>query len=239
LEEASESESDDSPAVAMDLPPLSSDGLLHTSPIKGTKEQRTAKAREKGQRKRRETLANKKASAIESSEENKVAVFEEVLESLQSNGLSFGDLMLYVFDPIYKKGIVRWEGFFKQEGLATKILNLWVSSHNSRTAREEVGVWAESYVEGVIREEATNVTESKVLQTGDTSIDNVYVTSFSMTKMGSYFQDVARVSMRMLAALATSSRNLKASLQLRAEKRFTVCIQFNYRVQRNSVFFLN
>ncbi|KAJ7859515.1 hypothetical protein B0H14DRAFT_3446641 [Mycena olivaceomarginata] len=131
------------------LPPLSSDGLIYTSPIK-----------------------------------------------LSANGLSFGQLMLYVFDPLYKQGAVRWSGFFKHEGLATQILNLWVSNKNSASARQEVGTWAEDYVAERMRDEAQEITESKTLQTAGTAIDNNYVTSFSMLSMGSYIQTAARISMK-------------------------------------------
>ncbi|KAJ7660439.1 hypothetical protein B0H17DRAFT_1260445 [Mycena rosella] len=211
-----------SPAIPSALPPLSSDGLIPTSPLVGTREERKVHAIQKGHRRRLETLANNKSAETESSEANKVEVFEEILEKLSSHGLSFGQLMLYVFDPVYKKGLVRWEGFFKHEGMATTILNLWTSNKNSPTARAEVGTWAEDYVAETMREEGRDITESKMLQAGSTSIDHKYVTSFSILGMGTYLHDAACVSMKMLAALATSSRNLKANLQPRAAKRFTI-----------------
>ncbi|KAJ7899556.1 hypothetical protein B0H14DRAFT_3104529 [Mycena olivaceomarginata] len=182
------------------LPPLSSDGLIHTSPVVGTKEQKKAKKREKGAKKRKETMANKQSASAASAEERKAAVFEEVLETLSSNGLSFGQLMLYVFDSIYKQGV--------HQGLATQVLNLWVSNQNSPSARQEVGTWAEDYVAEAMRDEAQGITESKKLQTADTAIDNDYT--------------AARISMKVLAAFATSPRNLKSGLVQRAGKRFTI-----------------
>ncbi|KAJ7790637.1 hypothetical protein B0H14DRAFT_2625811 [Mycena olivaceomarginata] len=192
------------------LPPLSSDGLIHTSPVVGTKEQKKTKKWEKGAKKRKETRANKQSASAVSAEERKAAVFEEVLEKLSSNGLSFGWLMLYVFDPVHKQGVVRWNGFFKHQGLATQVLNLWV------------GTWAEDYVAEAMRDEAQGITESKKLQTADTAIDNDYVTNFSMLSMGTYFQMAARISMKVLAAFATSPRNLKSGLMQRAGKHFTI-----------------
>ncbi|KAJ7319127.1 hypothetical protein DFH08DRAFT_926720 [Mycena albidolilacea] len=204
------------------LPPLSSDGLIHTSPVVSTKEQKKAKKREKGAKKRKETMANKQSASAASAEERKAAVFEEVLETLSSNGLSFGQLMLYVFDPIYKQGVVRWNGFFKHQGLATQVLNLWMSNQNSPLAQQEVGTWAEDYVAEVMHDEAQGITESKKLQTADTAINNDYVTNFSMLSMGTYFQTAARISMKVLVAFATSPRNLKSGLVQRAGKHFTI-----------------
>ncbi|KAJ7764572.1 hypothetical protein DFH07DRAFT_867253 [Mycena maculata] len=209
-------------AASLALPPLSSDGLIPTSPLVGTREQRKAHAIAKGHRKRVATLAQNKSAEAESSEANKVQVFEGILETLSSNGLSFGQLMLYVFDPIYKKGLVHWEGFFKQEGLATRVLDLWVSNKISPTARAEVGRWAEDYVAEMMRDESRDITESKTLQMGSTSINQGYVRSFSILSMGTYLETAARVSMKMFAVFATSPRNLKANIQQRTAKRFTI-----------------
>jgi hypothetical protein len=62
------------------LPPLSSDGLIYTSPIVGTKAERKAKAYSKGQRKKKETLTKRALSA----EEQKHAIFDGVLHELQA-----------------------------------------------------------------------------------------------------------------------------------------------------------
>ncbi|KAJ7195050.1 hypothetical protein GGX14DRAFT_404197 [Mycena pura] len=204
------------------LPPLSSDDLIISSPVVGTKEQRQAKNREKGQKQRAATLATNKVLDTATAEDTKIAVFAGILETLKSNGLTFGQLMLYVFDPIHKQASTRWDGFFKERGLATKILGFWVSKTNSQTAREEVAAWAEGYIEEVVREEAESITASKVLQTGHTAITNEYVTGFSMLGVGARIQEAGRVAMRILSAFATSPRNLKNNLPQRAAKRFTL-----------------
>ncbi|KAJ7241218.1 hypothetical protein B0H12DRAFT_1189373 [Mycena haematopus] len=204
------------------LPPLSSDGIIPSSPIVGTKEERLATIRKKSHRKRAQTIATQKVVSKELSEENKLAVFEEILAKLTENGLTFGQLMLYVFDPVYKQGATRWDGFFKVEGLATRILNLWTSKTNSPTARAEVGGWAEVYVAEVVQEEAQNVTGSKFLQMGRAAINNEYVTGFSMVDVGQHLNSAARVAMKIFDAFATSARNLKTDLPQRTAKRFTI-----------------
>ncbi|KAJ7280067.1 hypothetical protein C8J57DRAFT_1464500 [Mycena rebaudengoi] len=204
------------------LPPLSSDDLIISSPVIGTKEQQQAKRRGKGQKQRAATLANNRVTAKDVSEEHAVAVFDEILTLLKDNDLTFGQLMLYVFDPNYNEAATRWDGFFKEPGLATKILNLWVSKSNSRTAREEVGAWAEGYIEEIVRDEGEDITASKVLQTGREVVTNDYVTGFSMLAVGAHIQQASRVAMKILSAFATSPRNLRNNLPQRAAKRFTL-----------------
>jgi hypothetical protein len=132
--------------------------------------------------------------------------------------------MLYAFDPIHKQGTTRWDGFFKESGLAARILNFWVSNKNSATAREEVGTWAEDYVAARIHAEAKAVTASKMLQTTGIRVDNEYVMGFSMVKVGERIASVARTTTRMLNVFATSVQNLKTNVPQRIAKRFTVCV---------------
>ncbi|KAJ7932234.1 hypothetical protein B0H13DRAFT_1593550 [Mycena leptocephala] len=204
------------------LPPLSSDGIIPSSPIVGTNAEGLAASYRKRERKRANTVATRKVVAEEEAEENKTRVFDEILAQLQENGLTFGQLMVYVFDPIHKQGSTRWDGFFKEPGMATRILNLWTSKKNSTTRREEVAAWAEDYVADIIQNEGQDVTASKVLQTAGTPIDYSYVTGFSMMKAGEMIGSVARVAIKMLNVFATSARNLKTNLPQRAAKRFTV-----------------
>lgn len=204
------------------LPPLSDDGIFISSPIVGTKEEKLAASYRKRERKRANTVAAQKIILERDIEENKITIFEEILAKLRENHLTFGQLMLYVFDPIYKQGSTRWDGFLKEGRMATRVLDLWVSNKNSPTAREEVASWAENYVAGVVQDEAQAVTASKVLQTAGTAIEESYVTGFSMLKAGEKMGGLARVATKILNAFATSARNLKSNLPHRAVKRFTV-----------------
>ncbi|KAF8169338.1 hypothetical protein K438DRAFT_1983415 [Mycena galopus ATCC 62051] len=206
------------PATPEPLPPLSSDGLIYTSPIIGTKAERKAKAYSKSQKKKKETLARKALSE----EERKRAVFDGVLHELESNGLTFGDLMLYIFNLVYKQGVTRWNRFFRKRGLATSILGFWVAPENSPTAREEVKEWAGDYIATLAQDTAREITASKYLQTGEAPINGDSVDGFRITKLHSYFQQSAQTVMKVLDAFATSARNLRKDLPSRALKRATI-----------------
>ncbi|KAJ6629084.1 hypothetical protein B0H10DRAFT_2160566 [Mycena sp. CBHHK59/15] len=170
------------------------------------------KAYAKGVRKRQDTLA------LAAQEAKTKEVFDKVLGQLADNKLSFGDLMLYVFDPIYKQGQTRWNGFFRCPGLATKILDLWVSRENSETAWAEVDVWAGDYVAEWARNEAKEITKSKALQTGRT-VDGSYVDRFSMQKMYDFLQLHVKTAMKVFDAFATSARNARSNLPAHVAKR--------------------
>ncbi|KAJ7936544.1 hypothetical protein B0H13DRAFT_2303587 [Mycena leptocephala] len=163
------------------LPPLSSDDLLYTSPIVGNKAERQAKSYAKGVKKRQVTLALA-ADEVKTKEE----IFDEILGQLADNKLLFGDLVLY-----------------ERLGLATKILNLWVSREISETARAEVDAWAGNYVAERARNEAKEITKSKALQAGGT-LDGSYVDGFSMQKMYDFLRLHAKTAMKVLDAFATS-----------------------------------
>ncbi|KAJ7038344.1 hypothetical protein C8F04DRAFT_1256355 [Mycena alexandri] len=209
-------------SVSTTLPPLSDDSFIVSSPIVGTRDERFAASYRKRGRKRANTIAAQKVISEQDVEANKITVFEEILAKLRENNLTFGQLMLYVFDPIYKQGSTRWDGFFKGGGMATEVLNLWVSNKNSPTAREEVGAWAEDYVVGRVHAEAQAVTASKILQTQGVRVDNDYVTGFRMTEVGARIASFAQTTTRVLNAFATSARNLKTDLPQRTAKRLTV-----------------
>ncbi|KAJ6611846.1 hypothetical protein B0H10DRAFT_2165690 [Mycena sp. CBHHK59/15] len=145
-----------------------------------------------------------------------------VLCDLGDNGLTFGDLMLYVFNPIYKQREIRWNGFFRKRGLATSILGFWVSPENSETAREEVTQWAGDFVANLAQDAAPDITSSKHLQTGDTAVNGEYDDSFSITKLHTYLQQHAKTAMKVFTAFATSARNLRKDLPSRILKRATI-----------------
>ncbi|KAJ7795220.1 hypothetical protein B0H14DRAFT_3555239 [Mycena olivaceomarginata] len=189
---------DESPVVGpsrnppLDLPPLSS-----------TREEKKAINYSKGQRKRNTTLAEAAAA-----KQTKEEIFDSILKQLADNKLTFGDLMLYIFDPIYKQGLTRWHGFFRQRGLASKILDFWVSRENSETAREEVSAWASDYAAEQARAEAKEITKSRELHTAS-SVDGAYVDGFSMQKMYDLLWVRAKTAMKVLDAFATSARNAR------------------------------
>ncbi|KAJ7583740.1 hypothetical protein C8J56DRAFT_1005112 [Mycena floridula] len=125
------------------------------------------------------------------------------LDSLQQKGISFCDLMFYVFDLVNKKGNIRWDGFFKQRNSATGILNHWVSLQNSETTQNEVHDWAIGYVGTEAKAEACRITASGFLQMMNRVIDTNLIKKLSMSLLFSYLCDKAPTMLSVTTAFTT------------------------------------
>lgn len=202
---------------AYSLPPLSSDGLVHTSPIAGTIAQSRAATIRKSQRKRQATIMDQNeqaridAEAAAERKQNasaaKVSFLNWLLDSLQPNRATWGDLMSHVFDPSRGQGAHRWGGFFNQPGSASQILDHWVSPQNAGPAQDEVHNWAVAYVIRVVGKEARTVNESGILQSKKQYLHAANVLNFSMKSLQDGLRGKAEVSMSLFEAFATSPRH--------------------------------
>ncbi|KII85092.1 hypothetical protein PLICRDRAFT_116530 [Plicaturopsis crispa FD-325 SS-3] len=207
-----------------------------TSPITGTRAEQTAQKKRKQLRKRAKTLAaahvareaaevakdQEARDATELAAAGRINFLDGILESLASHRLTLGDLMLHVFDPIYKHSLTRWEGFFRDRSMAPRILDLWTSNENSLSARTQVHDWAVKYIRRVVHREAKSVTASADFRSTHRPMDAKFVLDFSMKKMHARLRELATVSMDLFAAFATSARQLKEGLPARMLKKSMV-----------------
>ncbi|KAH7903997.1 hypothetical protein BJ138DRAFT_1138637 [Hygrophoropsis aurantiaca] len=190
---------------SVSLPPPSSDGPIASSPVIGNKSERMKIKAQKSQRKRKNTIAKQKqvnlankiaeekelADAAQKREEIRLRALQNSLDALTSCGLTFGDLMIHVFDPRFKQGVHHWDGFFK------------VSKKNSLTAQTEVQEWAVEHVCNTARREARVVTASGYLQSKHRTLDASYFLRFNL--------DVIYNHLCGAATFATSARHLKSA----------------------------
>ncbi|KII85581.1 hypothetical protein PLICRDRAFT_31751 [Plicaturopsis crispa FD-325 SS-3] len=202
----------------------------------GTKDERAAARQRKSVRKRAQTFAdaqiqravNDRAKALQAVENanrverEKISFLDSVLESLASRRLTIGDLMLHVFDPVYKNAKTRWEGFFRTRGTARRILDLWASKENTPAARKQVHDWAVDYTARAVRSEAKAFTDVQYLQTITRPINAKFVQDFDMTKIHDRLMDSASVTMSILNSFATSVRQLKSATPARMLKKSMV-----------------
>ncbi|KAH9949018.1 hypothetical protein B0H21DRAFT_787435 [Amylocystis lapponica] len=156
------------------------------------------KRRKKGQKKRAVTLAEKSAHAGElererqaqahaqeeaaarQAQEDKRNTLVEVLDILETAGLTWGDLVLFVSDPANARGQERYHGLFGVRGRLDTILNLWVSWKNSRTGRRLTHAWAVEYVSRLVNHEANKATRSGILQSRKMSVNEAFALSFNL-----------------------------------------------------------
>ncbi|KAH7907965.1 hypothetical protein BJ138DRAFT_1013701 [Hygrophoropsis aurantiaca] len=199
---------------AQSLPPLEySEGFNPSSPYVGEKAARQAKKKAKGQQ--QEQAKAEEATAQRS------RLLDPILAALTRHGLTIGDLMSYVFDPRNKQGKHCWTGFFRFKGMATQILDSWVSKKNSSTGRNEVHNWAISYIQRIVKREARTITKSGYLQSRNKPINAQYFLDFDFHKIYQHLREVATVATSIFEAFSISlkqSRSMSDARKATKEK---------------------
>jgi hypothetical protein len=72
----------------------------------------------------------------------------------KEKGLTFYDLMEFVFNPENGQGEICYTEFFQMTGNVTWVLNWWMSAaHKSTSAKQEVHEWAVGYVSDLVKDE--------------------------------------------------------------------------------------
>lgn len=216
-----QSERGESPEALGNYIPLS-DGPVMSSPVKGTREERKQKLKEKASKKRTATIRKKQEELSRITANKFEQDVEDALNFLAQRKIHFGEFLKFIFDPSKGQGKVRWHEFFARRGDASQILDWWSSSANSQTGKEEVESWAVGHVAKMVAKEARVVTDSKILQTKDKSIDQEFVTSFSFTSMHKALENLAPIGMRMIRSFSTSQRAEKTHKERRKERTKTV-----------------
>ncbi|GLB34361.1 hypothetical protein LshimejAT787_0112450 [Lyophyllum shimeji] len=221
-------------SLDLPLPASCESASVQGSPLQYCSERKRSRRKRKGEgRPLTATLAKSQAARATVVAQQKKAACDEVLQVMRSKGLRFNDLMEHVFDPSRQQGGVRWHEFFVFHGSATKILDWWTSSKNSKPAREEVKNWAVQFVSKIISSEARTVTHSKELQTMGKTIDESFITAFDFTCILDKLQDMASVSIQMLTSFATSPRSKKHTPQRKA--RTALPLHASGRSQRQPI----
>ncbi|KAF9556932.1 hypothetical protein CPC08DRAFT_776651 [Agrocybe pediades] len=176
---------------------LPTDDIEHswTSPITGTREERTAKSRAKGARYRREA----KEKALHRKLQEKV---EEVLCLMKAQDIRLGQFLTFVFNPTNKNGKLCYNQFFQFPIEMTQVLDFWLAS----SAGPELEAWAADHIAEILAKEAKAVTASKILQTQDKIVDDNMVQSFNLSSLRGKLNSLAPVGLQMLTAMSTSPR---------------------------------
>ena len=225
---------------ASSTPLLPSSGPIPSDPIIGDKESRLKIKRQKSQQARAKTLALRKEDTLSrerlteahAAEEQELAadqevvrkrmVFISVLETLTANHLTFGELMSFVFNPVYKQGHQRWNGFFKKPRTASSILGFWVSKKNSKSAWQEVHDWAIDYVAHEVRSEARTITQSGWLQSRGKPLSAQYFFDFDLKKIYERLREVAQMATQIFEVFSTPAKHMKVCSPARQAKRLNV-----------------
>lgn len=71
---------------------------------------------------------------------------QEVLQLMEDQGVTWGDIVEYISDPQNNKGEARYYGFFQDPTRVKRVLGFWTSWRNSKTAKRTIHEWALQYL---------------------------------------------------------------------------------------------
>lgn len=117
---------------------------IESSPIQGnTNEERIAHRRRKRYRRAKAARAAAEAEWAAEEDMRRKAVYDTVLDYLDQQHCSWGELTEYVSNPANFKGNARWHGFFSNPARVVAVLDYWTSSANRTSqGRSTVEDWA-------------------------------------------------------------------------------------------------
>ncbi|KAI0690244.1 hypothetical protein C8T65DRAFT_834461 [Cerioporus squamosus] len=206
-------------------------GVLLTSPIVANLfESKKDVSRRKALKKRKQTMAAKKATREANlAQEGQAAVeanrdaaaraeheaakardrcFKEVLGQLQEGGYGWGEFVEWISRPSSGHKQQRYEGLFRCPERVHRILDLW-ATRNTSTGKRAVHSWAVSYVGKVVSREAHAVTKSGFLHSRNKSMTESFLSSFDLSSIHTRLRSMCPTATSILRSFSTTSRQKK------------------------------
>ncbi|KAK7678924.1 hypothetical protein QCA50_018064 [Cerrena zonata] len=154
-------------------------------------------------------IATKEAAQKAHSRSEPAEVFEKILVELKDHGLGWSDLVLYVSGTRVDQKKERYLGFFARGDLVRRILDLWVSSHNSPTGRQLVHDWALSYIGKCVSQEGETVKKNVLLQSQKHPITQEFAQDFDLRSIYTSIKSLCPTVSAILSAFSTTTRQMK------------------------------
>lgn len=192
---------------------------LDTSPALTTADRRRKVAKEAAA-----AQAVAEAIAAAARKEEAAKCIKTMLAELKGDGLTFGDVVLFVSDPDNWQGDARYNGFFSKPDRVRQVLDFWVGSRNSATGRRCVHEWAVAYVKGHMSAEGNKVTQSNLLQARTMNVDATFALDFSYDRLYRKFLDMCPTAMEVLEAFSTTPRQIKEATPSSERRKANVSV---------------
>ncbi|KAI0078045.1 hypothetical protein K474DRAFT_1674371 [Panus rudis PR-1116 ss-1] len=146
---------------------------------------------------------------------------QKVLALLDEYGCSWGEFTLFMSGR-QADGNTRYLGFFARPSLVEEVLDLWVSSRNSRTGHETVHNWAVKYVERVVNREANTMTGQGILRTAKARRNLIakFTSGFSFTDLCSSIMQSCPTMVNVLKSFSSTSHQQKHGSAASLAKKF-------------------
>ncbi len=189
-------------------------GVAFTSPV--TKDNRRKKSARRGA-----STRQGRKEVRESAEMQRIAVqMDKILDSLQAEGIGFGALFKYALDTRAKGWL--WENLFKFPGLAEKILDVFLSTRNSKTGRDATETWAVNVACRAVYREGERTTKSGILRVRPSDISASFVRKFNFKHLFGEVRHRCPNMIKILRSFATTNRQQKKMSDSLIEKKLLV-----------------
>ncbi|KAH9051116.1 hypothetical protein EDB83DRAFT_2627558 [Lactarius deliciosus] len=208
----------------------SEDSFIPSSPIR-TRDDMRRKAQKKRDARTKQ--------AREQEQKSRTTAFKECLDILSANELTFAELTEYVFFHEDQTPKWRYENFFVNRSLVTRLLDFFASSKVKRTTQKDVKSWVESMVLQTIRKEVNAATQSGDLRITEREINSSFATGLSFDELKAMVRRHCPMFLRLLVGAITTSRQAGSAskVQLAAKEHAAAFVILNLlgaRSQKNS-----
>ncbi|EKM56351.1 uncharacterized protein PHACADRAFT_183060 [Phanerochaete carnosa HHB-10118-sp] len=149
---------------------------------------------------RGDSEASSHADNKENLPELDISALQNVLQYIESRGLTWSDVVKYISDPKYKQGASRYYGFFRDSARVKQVLSFWTSWQNSTMGREVLHEWTLQYLCKKISLEGQASTKDRFLQSRLQPIDETFIQGFSMPSIYTRIQELCPTSLQLRVA---------------------------------------
>ncbi len=189
-------------------------GVNFTSPVTKTNRRQKSARRSVSTRQGR-------IDALKNAEMRRITVqMDGILDGLQAEGIGFGALFKYALDTRPKGWL--WENLFKFSGLAEKILDVFLSSRNSKTGQETTETWAVNVACRAVYREGERTTKSGLLRVRPSDISASFVRKFDFKHLFGEVRHRCPNTIKILRSFATTNRQQKKMSDSLIEKKLLV-----------------
>lgn len=136
--------------------------------------------------------------------ERQIALFKQVIDQLEEDGLTFADWLAFIFSHERDKSIkaLRREHFWRHRDAVQKVLGAWVHSQQTESGRALVEAWVIDHVAGLMRDEARAITRKGILRSANKSIGPAYLKAFKISNIKEVLQTHCPTSVKVLLSMA-------------------------------------
>lgn len=146
---------------------------------------------------------------------------QQTLDSLQSHGISFGDLFLFALDSERCNREWIWTNLFKPpiHDVVPKILNVLASTRNSNTGRRVLNDWAIDLVSKRVYDEGAKITKSGMLRVARDEINVSLIRDVDVNALFDRVRASCPVMTRIQTSFATTNRQQKSMTVVKSARK--------------------